>query len=65
MFTKLDCFGRNYDSYNTPVDFLNLINSDENGYLKIFDIEMKQIENFVGTQILIEIPTDYIYPYRG
>lgn len=63
LFTKIDYWANNVESCNTPVDFLNLLNSTENGYTSIFELEENDLgcKGFVGTQILIEIPTDNIY----
>lgn len=60
LFTKLDNWIRE-SMWCTPVDFLALIKTK--GYLKLFDMEVKKLEfgDFVGTQILIEIPTYNMY----
>lgn len=63
MFTRIDFWADNFTCCNTPVEFLNLLNLPEKGYKKVFDVEVKKLDSkgFVGTQILIEIPTDNIY----
>lgn len=60
LFTKLDAWVRE-SSWCTPVDFLNLIQT--RGYLELFEMEVKKNDfgDFVGTQILIEIPTYNMY----
>lgn len=64
LFTKIDFWaGGDIINCDTPVEFLNLLDADNKSYKRIFDIEIKQLNsgNFVGTQILIEIPIDNIY----
>lgn len=62
LFTKIEQWACT-KICNTPVEFLNLLGKEEDGYKKYFDIEVNQLKygDFVGTQILIEIPTDNIY----
>lgn len=61
LFAKIDTWAEGIIC-NTPVDFLNLLTGPE-GYKKFFHVEIKKLnfDDFVGTQILIEIPTDYMY----
>lgn len=60
LFTKLESWIRE-SIWCTPVDFLALIKTK--GYLDLFEMEVKELEygDFVGTQILIEIPTYNMY----
>lgn len=60
LFTKLEAWMRE-SKWCTPVDFLGLIKAK--GYLDLFEMEVKKLEfgDFVGTQILIEIPTYNMY----
>ncbi len=62
MFTKIEAWANHLRCY-TPVDFVNLLNKKEKGYEDFFDIEIKEsdCDEFVGTQILIEIPTNNMY----
>lgn len=66
LFTKIDFWANNFEGCNTPVDFLKLLKSMPNGYTDAFKIEEREIgsKEFVGTQILIEIPIDDIYRRR-
>ena len=61
LFAKIDTWAEGIVC-NTPVDFLNLLTGPK-GYKKFFHVEIKKLnfDDFVGTQILIEIPTDYMY----
>lgn len=60
LFTKLEAWMRE-SMWCTPVDFLGLIKAK--GYVDLFEMEVKELEygDFVGTQILIEIPTYNMY----
>lgn len=63
LFSKIDFWANNYQKCNTPVDFLSLLTSNGIDYTAIFESEVKELDQneFVGTQILIEIPADNIY----
>lgn len=62
LFSKIEQWAGDYPC-KTPVDFLNLLNESKEEYMKYFDVEIDKLnyKDFVGTQILIEIPTDNIY----
>lgn len=59
LFAKIEKWAEDH-SCKTPVDFLELLK--KYGYKEYFSVECikTNCENFVGTQILIEIPTDRI-----
>lgn len=62
LFAKIEEWAK-MEICKTPVDFLNMLNTSDRGYKEYFDLEVKKLKynDFLGTQILIEIPTDNIY----
>lgn len=62
LFSKIEKWAKT-QVCSTPIDFLALLNANDRGFEKYFDLEVKKLtyDDFLGTQILIEIPTDNIY----